>query len=169
MDRWTIGDLFSLECLSGSQSERILNRKKFSYIWAKIQPGRSTKPWERTGLEKLSKYLAITKNSRTPATLVLGRDGLQSQSDSAQELGEQGQQDYRRRGRGRVNVMGGIREQDRKQVCFSSRGNADTFMSRFSSYMNLSRMSCSGNLAEQFQQTGPKVCLFWIMPAITSS
>jgi len=32
-------------------------------------------------------------------------------------------------------------------------------MSRFSSYMNLSRMDCSGNLAEQFQQTGPKIVL----------
>lgn len=32
------------------------------------------------------------------------------------------------RGHGRVNVMGGIREQDRKRVCFLiQRGNADTF------------------------------------------
>jgi len=85
------------------------------------------------------------------------------------ELGNKGQpEDYRAARAWTSQCDGGIREQDRKLSAFHREGNADTFMSRFSSYMNLSRMmDCSGNLAEQFQQTGPKIVLVLDNAAIT--
>jgi len=68
-------------------------------------------------------------------------------------VGEQGQpEDYQRRGRGRVNVMGGIREQDRKRVCFSSRGNADTFYEQVQQLHEFVRMN---GLLRKFSWTVP--------------
>lgn len=58
--------------------------------------------------------------------------------------------------------MGGIREQDRKRVCFFiEKGNADTFYEQVQQLHEFVKDEwvAQGNLAEQFQKTGPKIVI----------
>lgn len=66
------------------------------------------------------------------------------------------------RGRGRVNVMGGMREQDRKRVCFFiKQGNADTFYEQVQQLHEFVKNEwvAQGNLAEHFERIGPKIII----------
>ena len=56
--------------------------------------------------------------------------------------------------------MGGIREQDRKRVCFFiQRGNADTFYEQVEQLHEFVKQEwvIQGNSSENFQQCGPKI------------
>ena len=67
-----------------------------------------------------------------------------------------------RRGHGRVNVMGAMREQDRKRVCFFiEKGNADVFYEQVEKLHEFVKNEwiAQGNLAEQFQEDGPKIVI----------
>lgn len=66
------------------------------------------------------------------------------------------------RRRGRVNVMGGIRESDRKRVCFFiKKGNADTFYEQLKQLYEWLKDEwvSQGNLREEFQRGGPKIII----------
>ena len=63
------------------------------------------------------------------------------------------------RRRGRVNVMGGLREHDRKQLCFFvDKGNADNFFEQLSWLYEFVQQEwiAAGHQAEQFQHQGPQ-------------
>ncbi len=64
------------------------------------------------------------------------------------------------RSRGRVNVMGGIREQDRKRLCFFiKKGDADTFYEQLQQLNEFVKNEWLENAVADFQQKGPKIIL----------
>ena len=66
------------------------------------------------------------------------------------------------RRRGRINVMGAIRESDRKRVCFFiKKGNADTFLEQLQQFNELIKQEWvnKGNRSEDFQLHGPRIIL----------
>jgi len=118
--------------LSSSQVRRILKRKKFSYIWAKYSLEDKQNPEKRAQFkEKLAEHLASSK--REPKRVQVwywDESGFSLRVIRRKSWGKKGQRKKisGRRGHGRVNVMGAIREQDRKRVCFFiEKGNADVF------------------------------------------
>ena len=63
---------------------------------------------------------------------------------------------------GRVNVMGAIRELDRKRVCFFvKKGNADIFYEQLQQLNELIKQEwiSKGNLGKDFAKYGPKIIL----------
>lgn len=150
--------------LSGSQVRRILKRKKFSYNWAKYSLEDKQNPETRAEFkEKLAKYLAITKEH--PERLQVwfwDETGFSLRVIRRKCWGKRGQRKKLtgQRGRGRVNVMGGIREQDRKRVCFFiQQGNADTFYEQVQQLNEFVKAEWieKGNRAKDFHQKGPKI------------
>lgn len=152
--------------LSGSQIRRILKRKKFSYIWAKYSLEDKQNPVHRAEFkEKLAKYLALVKE-RPGCVQVWFWDetGFSLRVIRRKNWGQKGQRKKitGQRGRGRVNVMGGMREQDRKRVCFFiKQGNADTFYEQVQQLHEFVKNEwvAQGNLAEHFQRIGPKIII----------
>lgn len=118
--------------LSGSQVRRILKRKKFSYIWAKYSLEDKQNSQKRAEFkEKLAQYLALAKEKPEQVQVwYWDESGFSLRVIRRKTWGKKGQRKKMsgRRGRKRVNVMGAIREKDRKQVCFFvEKGNADVF------------------------------------------
>jgi len=67
-----------------------------------------------------------------------------------------------RRGHGRVYVMGAMREQDRKRVCFFiEKGNADVFYEQVEKLDEFVKQEwiAQGNLSEEFEQSGPRIVI----------
>lgn len=152
--------------LSGSQVRRILKRKKFSYIWAKYSLEDKQNPENRAEFkEKLAKYLAMAKEH--PQQLQIwfwDETGFSLRVIRRKCWGKRGQRKKLtgQRGRGRVNVMGGIREQDRKRVCFFiQKGNADTFYEQVEQLHEFVKHEwiAQAHSAAQFQQHGPKIVI----------
>ena len=152
--------------LSGSQVRRILKQKKLSYIWAKYSLENKQDPEKRAEFkEKLAKYLGVTKEQ--PEQLQVwfwDETGFSLRVTRRKCWGKKGERKKitGQRSHGRVNVMGGIREQDRKQVCFFiKRGNADTFyeqLQQLNEFLKNEWVS-QGNQAKDFQTKGPKVII----------
>jgi hypothetical protein len=118
--------------LSGSQVRRILKRKKYSYIWAKYSLEDLQKPKERAEFkEKLASYLEIAREQADRLQIWFWDEtGFSLRVIRRKNWGKRGQRKKitGQRRRGRVNVMGGVRESDRKRVCFFiKKGDADTF------------------------------------------
>lgn len=152
--------------LSSSQVRRILKRKKYSYIWAKY----SLEDKHNTALraefkQKLQTYLSLSKENpkrlqvwfwdETGFSLRVIRPGTWGKKGKRKKLTGQRRQ-------GRVNVMGGIREQDRKRLCFLiEKGNADTFSEQLQQLNELVKKEwiANGNSSEDFEDIGPKILI----------
>jgi len=152
--------------LSGSQLRRILKRKKFSYIWAKYSLESKQNPGERAEFTgKLIRYLAITKEK--PEQLQVwfwDETGFSLRVIRRKNWGKKGKRRKvtGQRRRGRVNVMGGIREHDRKRLFFFiKKGNADTFYEQLQQLNNFVKKEWieQGNLTEYFLVKGPKIVI----------
>ena len=152
--------------LSSSQVRRILKRKKYSYIWAKYDLEDKQDPIERALFqERLSDYLAVAREH--PELLQVwfwDESGFSLRVIRRKNWGKKGQRNKipGQRRRGRINVMGAIRESDRKQVCFFiKKGNADTFLEQLQQFNELIKQEWvnKGNCSEDFQSHGPKIIL----------
>ncbi len=152
--------------LSSSQVRRILKRKKYSYIWAKYDLGDKQDPIERALFQKrLSDYLAIAREH--PALLQVwfwDESGFSLRVIRRKSWGKKGQRKNitGQRRRGRINVMGAIRESDRKRVCFFiKKGNADIFLEQLQQFNELIKQEWvnKGNCSEDFQSHGPRIIL----------
>ena len=118
--------------LSSSQVRRILERKKYVYLWAKYSLEDKQNPEQRKIFkEKLSEYLKITLVS--PERLQVwfwDETGFSLRVIRRKTWGRKG---YRKkvtgqRRKGRVNIMGGLRYHDKKRINFViKKGNADVF------------------------------------------
>ena len=108
--------------LSSSQVRRILKRKKYSYIWAKYDLGSKQDPIERALFqERLSDYLAVARDY--PELLQVwfwDESGFSLHVIRRKNWGKKGQRKNiaGQRRRGRLNVMGAIRESDRSSSMF---------------------------------------------------
>jgi len=152
--------------LSSSQVRRILKRKKYSYIWAKYDLGDKQNPRERALFQKrLRDYLAVARDY--PELLQVwfwDESGFSLQVIRRKIWGHIGQRKKisGQRRRGRINVMGAIRESDRKRVCFFiKKGNADIFLEQLQQFNELIKQEWvnKGNRAEDFQSDGPVIIL----------
>ena len=152
--------------LSSSQVRRILKRKKYSYIWAKYDLGDKQDPIERASFQKrLSDYLVVARDY--PELLQVwfwDESGFSLQVIRRKNWGKKGQRSKiaGQRRRGRINVMGAIRESDRKRVCFFiKKGNADIFLEQLQQFNELIKQEWvnKGNCAQDFQSQGPKIIL----------
>lgn len=152
--------------LSSSQVRRILKRKKYSYIWAKYDLEEKQNPIERALFQKrLSDYLAVARDY--PELLQVwfwDESGFSLQVIRRKNWGKKGQRKKisGQRRRGRINVMGAIRESDRKRVCFFiKKGNADIFLEQLQQFNELIKQEWvnKGNCAEDFQAYGPRIIL----------
>ena len=152
--------------LSSSQVRRILKKKKYSYIWAKYDLGDKQDPIERALFQKrLSDYLSVAREH--PELLQVwfwDESGFDLQVIRRKNWGKKGQRKNipGQRRRGRINVMGAIRESDRKRVgFFIKRGNADIFLEQLQQFNELIKQEWvnKGNPCEDFQSHGPKIIL----------
>ena len=167
--------------LSSSQVRRILKRKKYSYIWArsrraeysvrrtraaKYDLGDKQDPIERALFqERLTKYLAVARDY--PELLQVwfwDESGFSLRVIRRKNWGKKGQRKKisGQRRRGRINVMGAIRESDRKRVCFFiKKGNADIFLEQLQQFNELIKQEWvnKGNRPENFQSDGPGIIL----------
>jgi transposase len=152
--------------LSGSQIRRILKRKKYSYILAKYSLEDKQNYEKRAEFtEKLKRYLAITKEKPEHFQVWFWDEtGFSLRVIRRKNWGKKGKRKKitGQRRRGRVNVMGGIREHDRKRLCyFIKKGNAETFYEQLKELNEFVKNEWieKGNKPEYFQKVGPKVVI----------
>lgn len=152
--------------LSSSQVRRILKRKKYSYIWAKYSLEDKQNPQERAEFTLvIARYLAITKEK--PEQLQVwfwDETGFSLRVIRRKNWGKKGKRRKvtGQRRRGRVNVMGGIREHDRKRLCFFiKKGDADTFYEQLQQLNEFVKKEWveKGNHPEFFKDKGPKIVI----------
>ena len=152
--------------LSGSQIRRILERKKYVYLWAKYSLEDKQNPVQRKAFkEKLSNYLKISKEA--PERLQVwfwDESGFSLRVIRRKTWGQKGSRKKvtGQRRRGRVNIMGGLRYNDKKRINFVIRkGDADTFYQQIRALHTFLKQEWVeiGNLAEDFQELGPKILI----------
>lgn len=180
--RWTAKRLATyLECitgiqLSGSQVRRILEKKKYVYLWAKYSLEAKRDPEKRKAFKKkIEEYLKIEKlrpdqlqvwfwdvsvaGARTRATSgfslrVLRRKNWCKKGSRKKVRGD--------RRKGRVNVMGGLRYSDKKRfVEFLDKGNADNFYKVLKIFYQelINEWVEAGNQAKDFAEKGAKIVI----------
>jgi len=152
--------------LSGSQVRRILRRKKYVYIWAKYSlEDKQDKKLRKAFKEKLDEYLRLAKEKPESIQVwfwdecgfslrVIRRRAWTKKGKRKKVNGQ--------RKRGRVNVMGALRYNDKKRVCFMiKKGNSETFHEQLKKLHEEIRQEWInlGNLPEDFREKGPKIII----------
>lgn len=152
--------------LSGSQVRRILERKKYVYLWAKYSLEDKQNPEKRKAFkEKLSEYLRITKE--TPDRLQVwfwDESGFSLRVIRRKNWGKKGRRKKvtGQRRKGRVNIMGGLRYHDKKRINFViQKGNADVFYEQLKSLNNflLQEWMERGNPIKNFKNDSAKIVI----------
>jgi transposase len=152
--------------LSGSQVRRILKQKKYRYIWAKYSLEDKQNPVKRIEFkQRLLKYLEIA--NQEPKHLQIwfwDESGFSLRVIRRKTWGKKGRRKKLtgKRGKGRVNVMGGIRESDRKRICFFvKKGEGDIFYEQLQQFNELIKNEwiSQGNRSEDFHIKGPKIII----------
>jgi transposase len=152
--------------LSGSQVGRILERKKYVYLWAKYSLEDKQNPETHKAFkEKLSEYLRITKEA--PELLQVwfwDESGFSLRVIRRKNWGKKGtrKQITGQRRKGRVNIMGGLRYHDKKRMNFViKKGNADVFYEQLKSLNNflLQEWIEQGNPTETFNKCSAKIVI----------
>jgi len=152
--------------LSGSQVRRILERKKYVYLWAKYSLEDKQNPETRKAFkEKLLEYLRITKE--TPERLQVwfwDESGFSLRVIRRKNWGKKGTRKkvMGQRRRGRVNIMGGLRYHDKKRINFVIKtGNADVFYEQLKSLNDflLQEWIEQGKPIEEFQDGSAKIVI----------
>jgi transposase len=152
--------------LSGSQVSRILQKKKYVYLWAKYSLEAKQDPAKRKVFkEKLAEYIKIAKSEPNKLQIwfwdesgfslrVIRRKGWSKKGKRKKISGE--------RSKGRVNVMGGLRYTDKKRVnYFIKKGNADSFYEQLKMLNEFVKKEWveQGNKVEEFLENGPKILI----------
>ena len=152
--------------LSGSQVRRILEKKKYVYLWAKYSLEDKQNPEKRKAFkEKLSEYLEITKtNPERLQVWFWDESGFSLRVIRRKTWGRKGQRKKvtGQRRRGRVNIMGGLRYHDKKRMNFViKRGDADVFYEQIKLLNNflLQEWIEQGNKAESFTKCSAKIII----------
>jgi transposase len=152
--------------LSGSQVRRILNRKKYAYLWAKYSLEDKQDPEKRKLFkEKLSEYLRITKT--TPERLQVwfwDESGFSLRVIRRKTWGRKGHRKKvpGQRRRGRVNIMGGLRYHDKQRINFViKKGNADVFYEQLKLVNDFIMQEWieQGNRIEDFKESSAKIVI----------
>ena len=128
--------------LSSSQIRRILQRKGLSYIWAKYDLSDKQNVDKRKEFkERMKKYFELIK--QTPDSVQIwfwDESGFSTRVIRRKCWGKKGQRKKLsgKRGQGRIGVMGGLRYNDKKRMCFFvEKGNGDTFFEQLKALHDL--------------------------------
>lgn len=152
--------------LSGSQVRRILKRKKYVYLWAKYSLEAKRDPEKRKAFkQKLEEYLSIERAS--PERLQVwfwDESGFSLRVIRRKTWGKKGSRKMVRgdRRKGRVNVMGAVRQSDKKRfVEFLDKGNAANFYKVLEIFYQelVNEWVEAGNQAEDFAEKGAKIVI----------
>jgi transposase len=170
--RWTTAQLATQLAktteigLSSRQVERILKQKKYGYLWAKSSLEDLQDAKQRSQFRKQLEQ-ELTNTTLAPEKLQVwfwDESGFSLRAIRRKQWGKRGKRKSvsGERRRGRVNVMGGLRDHDRKRQCyFMDQGNSESV------YANLAKLTEfvkqewveAGNLAPEFEERGPKILL----------
>src|ERR687886_407211 len=152
--------------LSGSQVRRILERKKYVYLWAKYSLEDKQNPEKRKIFkEKLTEYLRITQaNPERLQVWFWDESGFSLRVIRRKIWGKKGQRKKvtGQRRRGRVNIMGGLRYHEKKRINFViKKGNADVFYEQLKLLNDflLQEWIEQGNKSESFQDCSAKIVI----------
>lgn len=152
--------------LSGPQVRRILERKKYVYLWAACSLEDKQNPEKPKAFkEKLSEYIRITKD--TPERLQVWFWDESGFSLRVIKRKTWGKKDTRKqvtgqRRRGRVNIMGALRYHDKKRINFViKKGNAKVFYEQIKAMNNflLEEWVEQGKPIEEFQDGSAKIVI----------
>lgn len=152
--------------LSGSQVRRILEQKKYVYLWAKYSLEVKRNPEKRKAFKKkIEEYLKIEKES--PERLQVwfwDESGFSLRVIRRKNWCKKGKRKEVRgdRRKGRVNVMGGLRYSDKKKfIEFLEKGNADNFYNVLKSFYQelIHEWVEAGNQAKDFAEKGAKIVI----------
>lgn len=152
--------------LSGSQVRRILEKKKYVYLWAKYSLEVKRNPEKRKAFKKkIEEYLKIEKES--PERLQVwfwDESGFSLRVIRRKTWCKKGKRKKVRgdRRKGRVNVMGGLRYSDKKKfIEFLEKGNADNFYNVLKSFYQelIHEWVEAGNQAKDFAEKGAKIVI----------
>ena len=152
--------------LSASQVRRILEQKKYVYIWAKFSLDDKKNPEKRKAFkQKIAEYLRIEKER--PDLLQVwfwDESGFSLRVIRRKNWGKRGSSKKVRgdRRKGRINVMGGLRYSDKKRfVEFLDKGNADNFYKVLLIFYQelIYEWVEAGNQAEDFPNKGAKIII----------
>lgn len=151
--------------MSGSQIRRLLKQKKYVHLWAKYSLESKRNPEKRKVFyQKLQEYFKIEKD--TPERLQVwfwDESGFSLRVIRRKTWCQRGTQKKVRgdRRKGRVNVMGGIRNSDKKRFVdfLSSNSNAENFYQVIRLfYDEIKNEWCqTGGQREKFAEQGPKI------------
>lgn len=152
--------------LSKSQIVRILKKKKYVYIWAKYSLEDKQNPKQRKAFkEKINEYLRIAKE--TPEAVQVwfwdecGFSLRVIRRRCWTKKGKRKKVNGQRR-RGRVNIMGGLRYNDKKRICFViKKGESETFYAQIQKLNELVKKEwvSKGNEPDEFENKGPKIVI----------
>jgi transposase len=152
--------------LSGSQVRRILERKKYVYLWAKYSLEDKQNPEKRKVFkEKLLEYFKITKeNPERLQVWFWDESGFSLRVIRRKTWGRKGHRKKvtGQRRRGRVNIMGGLRYHDKKRMNFViQKGNADVFYEQIKllNIFLLQEWIEQGNQPEEFTKYSAKIII----------
>jgi transposase len=152
--------------LSGSQVRRILEQKKYVYLWAKYSLEVKRNPEKRKAFKKkIEEYLRIEKES--PDRLQVwfwDESGFSLRVIRRKTWCKKGNRKKIRgdRRKGRVNVMGGLRYSDKKKfIEFLEKGKANNFYNVLIIFYQelINEWVEAGNQAEDFAEKGAKVVI----------
>jgi len=152
--------------LSVGQVRRILKQKKYVYLWAKYSLESKRNPEKRTAFKiKIAEYLKVEKP--TPERLQVwfwDESGFSLRVTRRKNWCKKGSRKNVRgdRRKGRVNVMGGVRNSDRKRfVEFLKKGNSHNFYKVLKIFYEqlINEWVSAGNQASEFAEKGAKIVL----------
>ena len=152
--------------LSGTQVRRILQSKKYVYLWAKYSLEDKRNPGKRTIFKKkLEEYLQIEKEF--PKLLQVwfwDESGFSLRVIRRKNWCKKGSRTKKRgdRRKGRINVMGGVRYSDKKRwVDFIPTGNSVNFYLVLTTFYEDLKQEWieAGNLGEDFKEKGCKILM----------
>jgi len=150
--------------LSGVQVREILRRKKYAYLWAKYSLEDKQDPVKRAVFKQRLETLLLNTKADPTAVQVWFWDetGFSLRVIRRKSWCKKGKRKAitGQRRRGRVNVMGGLREHDRKRLCFFvDKGNADNFLAQLRQLYEFVQQEWLelGQVSAEFAQKGPKI------------
>jgi len=152
--------------LSSGQIKRILKKKRYRYIWQKYSLEDRQDSAKRDGFKrKLEGWLEREKKApKAFQVWFWDESGFSLRVRRGKQWTKRGtrRKVSGRRRRGRVNVMGGLRNGDKLRKCFFiSRGNGDTFLDTLRQLNEFVKKEWveQGHQAEDFDTQGPTILL----------
>jgi transposase len=152
--------------LSSSQVLRILEKKKYVYLWSKYSLDTKQDSTKREAFKKkLDEYLRIEKeNPNRLQVWFWDESGFSLRVIRRKNWCKKGKRRKVRgdRRKGRINVMGALRFSDKKRfVEFLKKSNSESFYETLKLFYQeiIEEWVAAGNLREEFEKKGPKIVI----------